>query len=138
MSDQNRFNKANAIASIICKNQYLVKPILAYFETQNSNSSQIKSFIELLNECCTDPDYFCCLRKTLRNIEQNDFEAVMKIMIEHGFVIGEFEGGVTPYTIYKQCETHINLKTETGEDWFILLLKNEENHKILYELITTS
>ena len=109
MSDQNRFNKANAIASIICKNQYLVKPILAYFESQNSNSSQIKSFIELLNECCTDPDYFCCLRKTLRNIEQNDFEAVMKIMIEHGFVLEEYDNGNQSITITGSNNTIIQI-----------------------------
>lgn len=109
MSDQNRFNKANAIASIIFKNQYLVKPILAHFETQNSNSSQIKSFIELLNEQCNDTDYFFCLRKALRNIEQNDFESVMNIMIEHGFVIEEYDNGNQSITITGSNNTIIQI-----------------------------
>ena len=112
MDNQTRFNDASAIATIIFENHSIVKPIMDYFENLIFKSEQILALIELLKEhypTNNDSDYFGCLRKSLRNIDQDDFDVVARIVIRNGFVLEEYSNKTQSLTIVGSNNTIIQI-----------------------------
>ena len=82
------------------------------FENLIFKSEQILSLIELLKEhypTNNDSDYFGCLRKSLRNIDQDDFDVVARIVIRNGFVLEEYSNKTQSLTIVGSNNTIIQI-----------------------------
>ena len=112
MDNQTRFNDASTIATIIFENHSIVKPIMDYFENLIFKSEQILALIELLKEhypTNNDSDYFGCLRKSLRNIDQDDFDVVARIVIRNGFVLEEYSNKAQSLTIVGSNNTIVQI-----------------------------
>ena len=91
MTIDNRFNEASAIASVVFSNHNLVEPIKAYFSTfDGCLSKQNQQMIDMLDELRSennDSDYFYCLRKALRNLDQSEFEVVRQIVTDNNYIL---------------------------------------------------